>query len=282
MTDEASEPRRAEPIGVVDTDHHAARPDSSAARVLVVIATYNEIENLPQLVETLRRSVPSADLLVIDDGSPDGTGRWCDERLALEPKLSVIHRAAKSGLGSATILGMRQAIDRGYDLVATMDADFSHPPERLPDLLAPLIADRSIDLAIGSRYVAGGRIEGWSWRRRWMSRWVNRFARLAMRMPVRDCSGAFRVYRVARLQQLPPEAVVARGYAYLEEILFRLVRQGARIVEVAYTFQDRRAGTTKIDAREAVAALLTITRFAILGVPRPEQQPPTSFRRPPS
>jgi len=250
----------------VSRDRAATAVGTAArAKLLVVIATYDEIDNLPRLVEALHAAVPWADLLVIDDGSPDGTGRWADERSASDRQLTVIHRPRKSGLGSATLRGFREGIDRGYDLVATIDADFSHPPERLAALVETLERNPACDVAIGSRYVAGGGIEGWPWRRRWMSRWVNRYARWWLRLPVRDCSGAFRVYRAERLAALPPEAVRAKGYAYLEEILFRLKRRGARFVEVPFVFRDRTAGRTKIDAREAIAALLTIGRLGWSG-----------------
>ncbi|MEZ6109285.1 MAG: polyprenol monophosphomannose synthase [Pirellulaceae bacterium] len=232
--------------------------------LLVLVATYNEIENLPSLIDAILAAVPSADVLVIDDGSPDGTGVWCDQRCAVEPRLSVVHRTGKLGLGSATIRGMREAIDRGYRLVATMDADFSHPPDRLPDLIEPLRGESKTDVVVGSRYVPGGRIEGWPWTRRWMSRWINRFARWVLWLPVRDCSGAFRVYRTELLERLPPESLRAQGYAYLEEILFRLVRTGARIREVPFVFRDRIKGQTKINWREAVAALWTIVKLGVL------------------
>ena len=232
--------------------------------LLVLIATYNEIDNLPDLVSELLAALPAAHLLVIDDGSPDGTGAWCDRASQGEPRLSVVHRSGKLGLGSATILGMKAGIDRGYELVATLDADFSHPPSRLPALVAPLIEDRQLDVVVGSRYTAGGQIEGWPWTRRLMSRWINRFARWVLWLPVRDCSGAFRVYRTAALKQLPPESLRAQGYAYLEEILFRLVRQGARVREVPFVFRDRVKGQTKINWREAVVALLTITKLGLL------------------
>lgn len=233
--------------------------------LLVIVATYNEMENLPSLYDEIVRAIPAAHVLVIDDGSPDGTGKWCDEQAARDERLRVIHRPGKQGLGSATIRGMREAIDRGYPFAATMDADFSHPPDRLPDLVHPLACDLNLDVVVGSRYVAGGKIEGWPWTRRWMSRWINRFARFSLGIPVRDCSGAFRVYRTKCLAELPPESLRAQGYAYLEEILYRLVRRQARIVEVPFVFRDRVKGQTKINWKEAVGALTTILRLAIIG-----------------
>lgn len=233
--------------------------------LLVIVATYNEIENLPLLCAQIFKSLPEADILVIDDGSPDGTGKWCDDQAMIEPRLRMIHRSGKQGLGSATVRGMREAIDRGYRFAATMDADFSHPPERLPALVEPFLSDANLDVVVGSRYVPGGQIEGWPWKRRVMSRWINRFARLALRLPVKDCSGAFRVYRTATLASLPPESLRAQGYAYLEEILYRLAKLNAKVIEVPFVFRDRVRGQTKINWREAVGALSTIVRLAIRG-----------------
>ena len=205
--------------------------------------------------------MPFADIFVIDDGSPDGTGKWCDAKATEEPRLSCLHRGGKLGLGSASIVGFRHAIDQGYTWVLTLDADFSHPPEVLPKLLAQLQHDAACDVSIGSRYVSAGAIEGWPLSRRIMSRLVNWYARLALRLPVRDCSGAFRGYRVQCLAALPPEAIQSRGYAYLEELLWRLKHRGTRFAEVPFTFRDRELGQTKINLREAWQALSTIARL---------------------
>jgi len=234
---------------------------SHSPRVLIVVATYNEIENLPKLIESIFAAIPECQVLVVDDGSPDGTGKWADERASVEPRMQVVHRAGKLGLGSATILAMRYGIDRQFDIVVTLDADFSHPPDRIPDLLQTLSAGEGCEVAIGSRYAPGGEIVGWPRHRRWISRAVNAYARLTLGLPVRDCSGAFRAYRVPTLAKLPPESIKAAGYAYLEEILFRLKKAGARMKEVPYRFRDREAGQTKIDAREAVSALVTMARL---------------------
>ena len=234
-----------------------------STRTVVVVATYNEIENLPRLVTEVFAALPDTDVLVIDDHSPDGTGDWCDEYQRQNPRLRCIHREGKLGLGSASVCGFRFAIDQGYDIVFTMDADFSHPPERLPDLLSTLQASEDCEVVVGSRYVDGGGIDGWPWKRRIMSRMVNWYARLALRIPVRDCSGAFRGYRVSVLKDLPPEAVQSRGYAYLEELLWRLKRKGCRFQEVPFTFKDRELGKTKINFAEARQALWTILRLGL-------------------
>src|SRR3990170_2264451 len=160
-------------------------------RTLVALATYNEIENLPRLTEEILRVLPTADLLVVDDNSPDGSGRWCDERAASEPRLSCLHRAGKLGLGSATLDAIRYAVAHDYDVIVTMDADWSHDPAHLPELVA---ATAHADVAIGSRYVEGGAIEGWPRHRRLLSRAMNRLSRPMLRLPIQDTSGAFRAY----------------------------------------------------------------------------------------
>jgi dolichol-phosphate mannosyltransferase len=231
----------------------------SDGRILVALATYNEIENLPSLVDEILRIQPNADVLVIDDNSPDGTGRWCDERAAAEPRLRCLHRAGKLGLGSATLEGMRWAIANGYSLYMTLDADWSHDPLHLPALVE---AARTVDVAIGSRYCYGGDIKGWPLGRRLMSRTINALTRALLRLPVNDASGAFRAYRVAKLRQLDLSKVTAPGYAYLEEILWHLHRGGASFAEVPITFRERRAGKSKINAGEATAKVRTLLRLA--------------------
>lgn len=225
---------------------------------LIAIATYNERENLPSLVDAIHQHVPQADVLVVDDNSPDGTGRWCGQRAAEDPRLSVIHRAGKLGLGTAAFAAFRYAVDHGYQVVATLDADWSHPPDRLPELLASL--DR-VDVGIGSRYCPGGGVEGWPLRRRLASRVLNATARRVLRLPVRDCSGAFRAYRVARLAEVDFDQMLTSGYAYLEELLWRLKENGTTFAEVPFTFRDRRAGQSKINGREAAAAVAVLARL---------------------
>lgn len=229
-------------------------------RTLVAIATYNEIDNLPRLADEIAQQIPAADLLVVDDNSPDGTGRWCDERAAEDARVRVIHRSGKLGLGTATLAAMRYALESDYELLLTMDADFSHPPRYVPDLLRGMSSDRDpvVDVMIGSRYVAGGDVEGWPLVRRMMSRMVNLYARILLGLSPRDCSGAFRCYRVSTLRRLDLNRVRARGYAFFEEILWRLKQQGARFGETPIVFVERRRGRSKIDLREAFSALWTI------------------------
>lgn len=226
---------------------------------LVALATYNEIENLPTLVAAVRANLPNADVLVVDDNSPDGTGRWCDEFAAANSWFSVIHRPGKLGLGSAAWAAMQHAIDRGYDTLATLDADWSHPPDALPALVAAL---NGADVAIGSRYCPGGSIEGWTLSRRAISAAMNGATKLALGLPVRDASGAFRAYRVDLLRQIDFTRLTERGYAYLEELLWHLHRAGARFAEVPIRFADRRAGASKVHLGEALGKARVLARLA--------------------
>ncbi len=228
---------------------------------LVTLATYNEIENLPRLVEEIFAIAPQVDILVIDDNSPDGTGAWCDERAQTEPRLRCLHRAGKLGLGTATIAGMKYAIEHGYRYVLNMDADFSHHPRYLPALLAGMedaAGTAGADVMIGSRYTRGGAIEGWPLKRHMMSRGVNLYARWLLGLSAKDCSGAFRCYRTSQLARVDFDSIRSRGYSFQEEILWLLKRQGARFNETPITFADRERGISKIDAREARAALRII------------------------
>ena len=227
--------------------------------LLVAFATYNEIENLPSLVAAIREHVPDADVLVIDDNSPDGTGRWCDEEAARSPWFSVIHRPSKLGLGSASWTAMQTAIDRGYDWLFTIDADWSHPPEALSRMFAAI---DEADVIIGSRYVSGGSIKGWPAARRLISAGMNLATRLALDLPLRDASGACRLYRVAMLRQVDFAQLAATGYAYLEEIAWQLLQRGARFAEVPIAFTDRRAGASKIHAGEAWGKAKVLMRLA--------------------
>ncbi len=237
---------------------------------LVTVATYNEMENLPRLVEEILRHVPSVDILVIDDNSPDGTGQWCDRQRAENPRLACLHRPGKLGLGTATVAGMKYALEHGYRFVLNMDADFSHPPKYLPALLAGMDppGGAPVDVMIGSRYVPGGGVEGWPLRRQLMSRAVNFYARWVLGLRPKDCSGAFRCYRTAVLAKLDFNAIRSRGYSFQEEILWRLRRLGARLGETPIVFVDRRLGVSKIDSGEALAALRIIFSLGVRNVLR--------------
>jgi dolichol-phosphate mannosyltransferase len=231
---------------------------------LVTLATYNEIENLPLLVGEIFAAAPAVDILVIDDNSPDGTGSWCDERAASDPRVRCLHRSGKLGLGTATIAGMKYAIEHGYRYVLNMDADFSHHPRHLPALLAGMErpdGTPGADVMIGSRYTKGGAIEGWPWKRHAMSRSVNAAARVLLGLRPRDCSGAFRCYRTSLLEKVDFDAVRSRGYSFQEEILWHLKRLGAKMAETPITFADRQRGSSKINSQEAFGALGILLRL---------------------
>jgi len=235
-------------------------------KVLVAVASYNERETIPKLLDEIFRALPSADVLVIDDASPDGTGQYCDERAASDPRLKVLHRRGKLGLGSAILASFEYAASRGYDYLVGLDADLSHPPEVIPALLARASGEDGMggcDVAIGSRYIPGGRVVGWPLRRRISSALVNRFARLLLGIPVRDASGGFRCYRVAALAAVLESGLAARGYSIFEEVLFRLAQRGARFSEVPYTFVDRTQGKSKLSLRETIRAMQALFALAL-------------------
>lgn len=250
----------------IPNPHHMHDP-AARPRVLVMTATYNELENLPELTEQIFHHLPAAELLVVDDNSPDGTGDWVKRRAANDPRVHLLSRSGKLGLGSAIVAGMSWAIERGYDYVINVDADFSHHPR----YLAALVADMDppggtpVDVMIGSRYIANGGIEGWPLHRHLMSRAVNLYARWALWLSPRDCSGGYRCYRVGTLAKLDLARVWSRGYSFQEEILWRLKAQGARFGETPITFADRTRGSSKIDGREALHALWIIARLGVCG-----------------
>jgi len=237
-----------------------AVPSVAPPRILVSLATYNERDNLAPLLAEVHKAAPSADVLVIDDNSPDGTGRLADELAAGDPRLRVLHRASKLGLGTAILAAMRYAIEHDYDLLVNMDADFSHHPRYLPAILEGM--DRQ-DVMIGSRYVPGGGSENWPLRRRLMSRSINALVSRLMRIPARDCSGAYRCYRVAKLRQVPLEEVRSRGYSFQQEVLYRCRKAGCAIGETPIVFENRRAGKSKVNLGEAARSLAMIFRVGV-------------------
>jgi dolichol-phosphate mannosyltransferase len=227
-------------------------PPTREPRLLVSLATYNEAGNLAALVEEIHKFVPHAHVLVIDDNSPDGTGRIADELAAKDPRVHVLHRPGKLGLGTATLAAMNYAIEHGYDYLQNMDADFSHPPRFLPGILAGM--DQH-DVMIGSRYVAGGGTENWPLARKAISRSVNTLVRFLFRMPVKDASGAYRCYRVSKLREAHLEETRSRGYSFQQEVLFRCHKAGCRLGEYPIVFENRRAGASKVNTREAVRSI---------------------------
>ncbi|HEX4131383.1 MAG TPA: polyprenol monophosphomannose synthase [Pirellulales bacterium] len=228
-----------------------------SGKTLVIIATYNEAKNLPVLVPEIFRHLPEADLLVVDDDSPDGTGAWCDALAAAEPRLRCVHRRGKLGLGSAIVLGLKCAIERRYEFAINMDADLSHDPRYLPELVEGMnrAGPGAVDVMIGSRYVPGGAIEGWHWKRHVMSRAINLYSRALLGLRSKDCSGGYRCFRTSRLAQLDFDSIVSNGYSFHEELLWRLKQIGCRIDETPITFVDRINGDSKINPHEAWDAL---------------------------
>lgn len=241
------------------------QPDPDVAetppRVIVSLATFNEVENLQPLVETIRQYAPDAAILVIDDNSPDGTGTLADELQNTLPDIHVIHRPGKLGLGTAVLSAMEYAIREGYDYLINMDADFSHPPRFIPALLAGM---KDHDVMIGSRYIPGGGVEGeFNFKRKFMSTGINMYARLFLGLRTRDNSGSYRCYRVSKLAEMDFTQVRSRGYSFMEEILFWCRQVGCRFGETPILFENRRAGVTKINKWEAYMALRIIAELGV-------------------
>ena len=229
-------------------------------RVLVIVPTYNEVENLERILDRLHASVPTADALVVDDGSPDGTGKLAEELAALDARVHVLHRTAKAGLGPAYIAGFRWARERGFDVVVEMDADGSHPPEALPEILAAL---GSADLVLGSRYVPGGAVADWPIHRLLLSRLGNRYTRWALRLPLSDATGGFRAARGELIDALPFDDVSSQGYCFQVDWAWRAVRAGARVREVPITFTERAFGRSKMSGSIVREALVRVTVWGL-------------------
>ena len=229
--------------------------------VLVIIPTYNEIENLERIVERLLAAVPAAHALVVDDASPDGTGELADKLADGEPRVHVLHRSEKEGLGPAYVAGFSWGRARGFDVLVEMDADGSHDPEQLPDLLAAL--ERGADLALGSRYVPGGRVVDWPLHRLLLSRAGNTYVRWALRLPLRDATGGYRAVRGALVDALPFEDVASHGYCFQVDWAWRAVRSGARVVEVPITFAERTLGRSKMSGSIVREALVRVTEWGL-------------------
>ncbi|MFB9732661.1 polyprenol monophosphomannose synthase [Ornithinimicrobium kibberense] len=219
-------------------------PRPAIRRVCVCVPTYNEAGNIEAIVRRIRTAVPSADVVVLDDDSPDGTGRIADRLAAQDPQVHVLHRPGKQGLGPAYLAGFAWALARGYDAVVEIDADGSHQPEQLPDLLA---AAADADVVVGSRYVPGGTVRNWPVHRRALSVGANTYARLLLGIPVHDATAGFRVYRADALRAMDTAAVASQGYCFQVDLTLRALDQGLRVVEVPVTFVEREVGTSKMD-----------------------------------
>lgn len=255
VVSDTTAPPRAYAQPTLPSGMHVVTPPRSPAplpRVLVSLATYNEAGNIRPLIEEVHRYAPDAHILVVDDNSPDGTGRMVDELAASDARIHALHRPGKLGLGTAILAAMRYAIDHDYDYLLNMDADLSHPPRYLPALLAGMATN---DVMVGSRYVPGGGTENWPLPRLILSRAVNGLVRFLFRMPVQDASGAFRCYRVSKLKAADLDRTQSRGYSFQQEVLFRVHRAGARLGEVPIIFENRREGKSKVNRQEAVRSI---------------------------
>ena len=231
------------------------------AGTLVVIPTYNERESVAETVSRVRAAVPEASVLVVDDSSPDGTGELADELAAADAAVHVMHRTTKDGLGAAYLDAFVWALDRGFDPIVQLDADGSHLPEQLPRLLDAL--DSGTDLVIGSRWIPGGSIENWPRHRQWLSRGGSAYARWVLRLPTRDVTAGYRVFRADALRRIRLDDVHTRGYGFQVDMLWHAREAGLTVVEVPVTFVERAHGRSKMSPGIVVEAMLHVTGWGI-------------------
>ena len=235
------------------------------AATLVIIPTYNERENIAGVVARVRAATPDADVLVVDDNSPDGTGRIADDLAASDPAVFVLHRTGKTGLGSAYGAAFRWGLDRGYARLVEMDADGSHQPEQLPALLAA--ADAGADVVLGSRWIPGGGVENWPAYRELLSRGGSTYSRIVLGLPQRDVTGGYRVLTAHALRSIRMEDVHSQGYGFQVDLLFHAARAGLTIVEVPITFIERRFGVSKMTGGIVFEAMARVTLWGIGALP---------------
>lgn len=231
------------------------------ADTLVIVPTYNEAESLPKLVGRLRQYVPGADVLIVDDGSPDGTGRLADELADDDDAISVLHRPKKAGLGRAYLAGFRRGIGSGYEFLAEIDADGSHDPAELVAMLA--LARDGADLVLGSRWVPGGAVLNWPWPRRAISRLGNTYARTMLGSKIRDLTSGFRVFRSSALRGVEFDTVASQGYCFQVELAWALERSGLEVIEHPITFVERAAGRSKMHLGIVIEALARVTVWGV-------------------
>ena len=237
-------------------------PGNAVGPVAVVVPTYNERDNIESVVSRVRAAVPDADLLVVDDNSPDGTGEVADKLAAADSRVHVLHRAGKAGLGTAYIAGFRWALERGYGAIVEMDADGSHQPEELPTLLAAL-ADA--DLVLGSRWVPGGTVRNWAKSRELLSRSANLYTRLMLRISVKDATAGYRAYRAATLQRIGLDDVQSQGYCFQIDLVLRTIRAGLTVTEVPITFVERVHGASKMSRSVVIEAFWRVAVWGLTG-----------------
>lgn len=225
-------------------------------RVLVIIPTFNEIENIDPITERLRRATPGVDILIVDDNSPDGTGQRADELVAADPKIHVLHRKGKEGLGAAYLAGFRWGLDAGYQVLVEFDADGSHQPEQLQQILDAL---KDADMVKGSRWVAGGSVVNWPLSRILLSRGGSIYTRLMLGVPVKDITGGLNAFRAETLAPILEERIDKRGYGIQRDLTWHVHRRGGRIVEVPIEFRERERGDSKMDGSVVIEAMRTTT-----------------------
>ncbi len=231
-------------------------------RIVVIIPTYNERENIRSITDRVRASVPAADVLIADDNSPDGTGDIADELAADDDHIKVLHRAGKEGLGAAYLAGFAWALEHGYDVIVEMDADGSHRPEELPRLLAAL---KDADLVLGARYVPGGQTVNWPKSRWAISKGGNTYVRLMLGIPLHDATGGYRAFRATTLEKINLDTVDSRGYCFQVDLALRAIRQGLRVVEVPITFVERVHGSSKMSRNIVAEAMWRVTVWGTQG-----------------
>lgn len=235
-------------------------PFADLGRVLVIIPTYNESENLGWIIGRVRSAVPEAHVLVVDDNSPDGTGKLADDMASEDAHVHVLHRLGKQGLGAAYIAGFGWGLDEGYDVLVEMDADGSHDPAELPRLLERL---RTADLVIGSRYVPGGSVVNWPRSREALSRGGNMYTRIMLGLPLKDATGGYRAFRASALRALDLQGVGSAGYVFQVDLANRVSSAGLRLAEVPITFAERERGESKMSRAIVAEALWQVTRWGV-------------------